>query len=378
MKPKENLSGTEASDIWNNINYPDYIETIFNFSIPKGQEAERLDLYLARSIRNATRTKVQKAIEAGCVIVNGKVKKSNYKIQPLDSIVCTIMKPPPIQLIPEDIPLEIVYEDDFMLVVNKPVGMCSHPGFGNRQGTLVNAVLYHLGMREPIPIELDEDSEEIEDDSDIPVITEGSVFASSAIRPGLVHRLDKDTSGLLVISKNPQTHAQLAKQFFDRTTSRFYYALVWGEFKENKGTYEGDIGRSSRDRKLFAIVKKDGKPAITDYEVLERFDYLTLVKVKLRTGRTHQIRVHFSHNKHPVFGDVSYGGDSIVFGGHNIQFRKLAENCLKMTSHQLLHAKTLGFVHPDNNELKQFESSIPDDFIEILELFRIYQKNKEL
>lgn len=332
--------------------------------VPTGKEPERIDTFLARHLRNVSRTKVQKAIENQDVFVNGKIVKANHKIKPNDIIVCKLRRLPPLKLIPEQIPLDIVYEDDYLMVVNKPAGMVTHPGYGNRTGTLVNAILYHLGYRDEIEIS-GEEMEELEDEQD-----EGKIFASSQIRPGIVHRLDKNTTGLLLVSKDPTIHQDLAEQFARRTVERFYYALVWGEFDEDYGTYEGDIGRSPRDRKLFAVVKKDGKPAVTDYWVVERFYYLTLVKIKLRTGRTHQIRVHFSHNKHPVFGDPSYGGDSIVYGGHNIRFKQIAARLLKQTSRQMLHANTLGFFHPVFKTNMQFEIDFPLDFKIVLEELR--------
>ncbi len=342
-------------------NYPEYIEKVYEFKAPSGKIPERLDVFLTNNIRNATRNKVQKAIEDGFVTVNDKISKANKKIQPGDEIVCKIMKPPPIELIPENIPLKIVFEDEHLIVVDKPAGMVTHPGFGNRYGTLVNAVLYHLGFRESILVETNEEDDDAQD--------EGIVFASDAIRPGVVHRLDKDTSGLLVVSKNPVIHAKLAKQFADRTIQRYYNALVWGNYDEEEGTYYGNIGRSSRDRKLFAVVKRDGKVAITDYKVLKRFEYLTLMQVKLRTGRTHQIRVHFSHNRHPVFGDPDYGGDSITHGGNNPKFKVLAEKMLKTINRQMLHAKTLGFTHPETKEFLEFESELPADMVEVIRNF---------
>ncbi len=341
-------------------NYPDYIEAIFKFNIPSGQIPLRLDVFLTNSIKNATRTKVQKAIDAGTVTVNGKIKKASYKILPDDKIVCKLMKPPPMELVPENIKLDIAYEDDTLLVVNKPAGMVTHPGFGNRYGTLVNAILYYLGQRESISIEVD-DEEEIE---------ESKVFASQDIRPGIVHRLDKNTSGLLVIAKNSIDHSKLAEQFHDRTIERFYYALVWGNLKEDEGHFEGNIARSPRDRKLFTVVKKGGKTAYTDYWVLERYDFLTLVKIKLRTGRTHQIRVHFSFNNHQVFGDGDYGGRAILYGGSNKKNKDLAGKCLKIAKRQMLHAKILGFSHPETKERLLFESELPDDFTEVLNILR--------
>lgn len=344
-------------------NYPEYIEKIFSFKIPAHQTPERLDSFLARSIGNATRTKVQYAIESGCVTLNNKIPKPSRKIQPGDEIYCKLMKPPPIELIPENIPLNIVYEDDVLLVVNKPAGMCTHPGFGNRYGTMVNAVLYHLGFRDTIAIEPEDEDEDYD---------EGEIFASDSVRPGVVHRLDKDTSGLLLVSKNPVAHAKLAEQFANRTILREYNSIVWGRFQEDSGTYEGDIGRSLRDRKLFDIVKRGGKHAITDFVVLEQFDCFSLVKVKLRTGRTHQIRVHFSRNRHPVLGDISYGGDSLIFGGGgDANGQKIAKKCLSIAKRQMLHAKTLGFTHPETGEKLFFESDLPDDIKQILDILRI-------
>jgi 23S rRNA pseudouridine1911/1915/1917 synthase len=342
-------------------NYPEYIEKVFTFKITSGQRPERIDTFLTHSIINATRTRVAKAIDAGFVEINGQSVKPSRKIQPGDEVVCKLMKPPPIELVPENIPLEIVFEDDELMVVNKKAGMVTHPGFGNRYGTLVNAVLYHLGFRESLKIELGDDEEDEPD--------EGSIFASDAVRPGVVHRLDKDTSGLIIVSKNPIAHARLAEQFADRSISRTYYTLVWGDIKSNSGTIEGDIGRSSRDRKLFAVVKKGGKNAVTDYEVIERYGLLTLLKVKLRTGRTHQIRVHFSHIKHPVFGDPAYGGDKLILGTNSNQ-KNILNKCLKAVRRQMLHAKEISFRHPTNSEIMTFSSDLPPDFDTIIEYIK--------
>jgi len=347
----------------NNSNYPKLIEAVFEFDIPAGQNPERLDVFLTNSMKYATRNKIQKAIDDGCVTINKKIAKSSKKIQPLDKIVCKILKPPPIELIPENIPLEIVYEDDFLLVINKPKGMVTHPGFGNRNGTLVNAVLWHLGKREAITIELDDDSEEEE-------YNEGKIFAGESVRPGIVHRLDKDTTGLLLITKDSSLHHILAKQFENRTIERYYYTLVWGDLKSDSGTMVGDIGRNPKNRKIFSVVKKDGKPAITDYWVLERYGIITLVKVKLRTGRTHQIRVHFSHYGHPVLGDKDYGGDVMVRGGGVPDTKKIAERCLKIAERQMLHAKIIGFIHPVSDEKMNFDSDLPEDFNRILGILR--------
>jgi 23S rRNA pseudouridine1911/1915/1917 synthase len=336
--------------------------------VPPGKVPERIDTFLARHLRNVSRTKIQRAIENGDVTINNQPVKANRKVKPKDIIVCRLRRLPPLKLVPENIPLDIVYEDDYLMVINKPAGMVTHPGYGNRTGTLVNAILYHLGYREEIEISGDS-LEELEEDQD-----EGKIFAAQEIRPGIVHRLDKNTTGLLVVSKDPSIHQQLSEQFAKRTVERFYFAIVWGSFKEDFGTFEGDIGRSPRDRKLFAVVRTNGKPAITDYWVEESFDYLSLVKIKLRTGRTHQIRVHFSHNKHPVVGDPSYGGDSVVYGGHNPHFRQFATTLLKSINRQMLHAKTLGFFHPVLKKQIQFEVDFPEDFKYVLTELRNYTK----
>ncbi len=335
--------------------------------VPPGKVPERIDTFLARHLRNVSRNKVQKAIENKDVLINNKVVKANQKVKPNDVITCRLRRLPPLKLIPEEIPLNIIYEDEYLMIVNKPAGMVTHPGYGNRTGTLVNAILFHLGYRREIEIP-GEELEELEEEQD-----EGKIFASSRIRPGIVHRLDKNTSGLLLVSKDPAIHQQLSEQFSKRTVERYYYALVWGNFDDDNGTFEGDIGRSPRDRKLFAVVRTGGKPAVTDFWVVERFDYLTLVKIKLRTGRTHQIRVHFSHYRHPVFGDPSYGGNSIVYGGHNPRFKNFILKILQETTRQMLHAKTLGFYHPILKQKMLFEIDFPDDFKGLLNKLRNYK-----
>jgi 23S rRNA pseudouridine1911/1915/1917 synthase len=342
----------------------EYIEQLFEFQIPKGQKSERIDLYLTRMIQNATRTKVQKAIDDGRVSVNGKIVKSSHKTKPNELIVCKILKPPPMELIPQNIPLEIVFEDNYLMVINKPAGMVVHPGFGNRYGTLVNAVLYYLGKREAISFELDED--DIEEDSELD--SENLLFNSDVIRPGIVHRIDKDTSGLLVLAKDGTTHAHLASQFSKHTIEREYWAIVWGKFPSEKGTIEGDIGRSLQNRKKFSVVKKDGKYARTDYFVLKEYEFASVVKYKLHTGRTHQIRVHSSYLNHPIMGDELYGGNKLLFGGEIPRLRKKAMKCLETANRQMLHAKTLGFVHPITNEKILFNSDLPKDMQQVIEI----------
>lgn len=352
----------------------EYIEQIFEFKVPGGQRPERIDQYITRMMQNATRNKVQNAIEAGRVSINGIVVKASKKLKPNDHIVCRILKPPPMELIPQDIPLEIAYEDEYLMVVNKPAGMVVHPGFGNRYGTLVNAILYHFGNRDAIKIDFDDEIEESEE-SDETINTnddenELKILYNDQIRPGIVHRIDKDTSGLLLIAKDPYTHAQLAKQFAAHTIEREYWALVWGKYKEDSGTIIGDIGRSPHNRKMFAIVKKDGKYAKTDYFVMEQFEFTSLVKYRLHTGRTHQIRVHSTSQHHPIVGDSLYGGDKIVAGGEIPSLRNKAISLLNIAKRQMLHARTLGFYHPHKNENMLFSSELPEDFTKAIELIR--------
>ncbi len=383
--------------------YPEPIEQVYEFRIPKGQSPERLDVFLTQSIHNATRNKVQTAIDSGRVLVNGKNKKASYKIAPNDYIICKVLKSPPIVLIAEDLPLNIIYEDEYLLVVNKPAGLCVHPGVGNRYGTLVNALLFHFGIRNPLTIELPSE-EEIEDEDDIITIKncsaasnntnikinsnsnssynkssigcvnisncEAEIFNSEALRPHLVHRIDKDTTGLLVVAKNAEINMKLSVQFANKTTQREYNAIVWGKPKQDSGTIEGNIGRSLRDRKSFAVLDKGGKPAITDYEVIERFAFTSLVRYKLRTGRTHQIRVHSGFIGHKLFGDVRYGGNKVLFGAENPQWRRVAEQTINKIQRQMLHAKTLGFIHPITQQKLLFSSELPEDMHEVIKIMR--------
>lgn len=346
----------------------DYIAAEYDFNIPFGIKPIRIDKYLTNSIVNISRSRVQHAIDADFVTVNGKSTKASYKLNPGDVINVTLYKPPPIALIPQDIPLNVIYEDADILVINKQAGIVSHPGFGNRSGTIINAVLWHLGVREKINIELpDEDDDE---DSDSEIDDEGKIFASDGVRPGLVHRLDKDTTGLMVISKTPEALTTLQHAFAERRVRKEYYALAWGNFKEDSGTITGNIGRSERNRKKFDIVKKGGRPSITDYEVIERFKDLTLLRVHLRTGRTHQIRVHFSCNNHPLFGDVLYCGDRVVFGGESPRRKQLYQKLLSSISRQMLHAGILSFRHPRTDELLEFKADPPQDMLGVISAIR--------
>jgi 23S rRNA pseudouridine1911/1915/1917 synthase len=310
----------------------------FDIVVPAGQKKERLDVYLTSHVENATRTKVQEAIRSGEVVVNGKRVKVSHAIIPEEVIHVELSQPEPPEVLPENIPLDIVYEDKYLLVVNKPAGMVTHPAYKNYSGTLVNALLHHSrSLSQPHPL-----------------------------RPGIVHRLDKDTSGLLVVAKDETTHQKLSRQFANKTTEREYRAIVWGVFKSPGGIIEASLGRSKSDRKKVAVVK-EGKYAVTEYEVMEQFTYLALLRLRLRTGRTHQIRVHLAHIHHPVFGDETYGGRKIAAGGIDGKKKAEAANLLERISRQALHAKKLGFVHPATKEFMRFDSELPDDMKWVLE-----------
>ena len=319
----------------------------FKFTAAAGQEPLRVDKFLMNFIENATRNKIQQAIKAGNVLVNDIVVKANYKVKPSD-IVRVVLAHPPHEnlLVAENIPIDIVYEDDEVIVVNKPAGMVVHLGHGNYSGTLVNGLIYHI---ENLP-------------------------KNSNERPGLIHRIDKDTSGLLVIAKTEFAMANLAKQFFDRTTERRYVALVWGNLEEDQGTITGHIGRSFKNRLQMDVFPEGehGKPAITHYKVLERYSYVTLVECKLETGRTHQIRAHFKHIGHPLFNDERYGGDKVLKGTTFTKYKQFIENCFMLLPRQALHAKTLGFEHPTTKKWLQFDSELPEDIQTAIEKWRNY------
>ncbi len=321
----------------------------------KGQEPLRIDRFLMDRIPNRSRNKLQVAARNGNILVNGKTVKSNYKVKPDDEI--SIVLPYPVrnlELIPENIPLNIVYEDDDVIVINKEAGMVVHPGFGNYTGTLVNALVYHFDNLPSLP---------------------NNYFG----RPGLVHRLDKNTSGIMVVAKTEDALTHLAKQFFDRTTQRRYQALVWGDFDEDEGTITGNLARSLKNRKIMDVFDDSeiGKHAVTHYKVLERFGYTTLVECKLETGRTHQIRVHMKHIKHPLFNDIEYGGDRILKGTVYTKYKQFVENCFSVLPRQALHAKSLGFEHPRTGEWMQFESNLPEDMAKGIEKWRNYSKTKK-
>lgn len=321
----------------------------YHFSVDKGQSLLRIDKFLFHKIENASRTKIQNAANAGNILVNSKSVKPNYKVKPQDEISIVMPHPPrETEILPENIPVNIVYEDDDVMVINKEAGMVVHPGHGNYTGTLVNALTYHL--------------------KDLPLFQKGE------IRPGLVHRLDKDTSGILVVAKTEFAHNKLAKQFFDRTTDRKYVALVWGNLKEDSGTITGNIARSLKDRMRFAVFQEDdiGRHAVTHYKIIEKLGYVNLVELKLETGRTHQIRVHMEYIGHPLFNDERYGGHLILKGTTFTKYKQFVNNCFKIMPRHALHAKSLAFDHPKTSKRMSFDSEIADDMAEVIEKWRTY------
>ena len=327
----------------------------YAFTVEKGQQLLRIDKYLMNFIENATRNKIQTAAKNGSIYVNDIAVKSNYRVKPFDKIRVMFEHPPYEYLLtPENIPLDIVYEDDELLVINKPAGLVVHPGHGNYSGTLINALIYHF---ENLP-------------------------NNSSNRPGLVHRIDKDTSGLLVIAKTEEAMTHLSKQFFDKSSEREYVALVWGNIEADEGTIEGNIGRHPKNRLQNAVFEGDeankGKPAITHYKVLERLGYVTLISCKLETGRTHQIRVHMKHIGHTLFNDERYGGEKILKGTTFTKYKQFVENCFKVLPRQALHAKTLGFQHPKTGEFLRFTSELPQDMKECIEKWQQYSKHQDL
>lgn len=326
-----------------------------NIIVDKGQGIVRIDKYLFQRLEGKSRNKIQQAAKAGNILVNGQAVKQNYKIKPLDEISIVMPHPPrEIELIPEDIPINIVFEDEHILVLNKEAGMVVHPGYGNYTGTLVNALMHHL--------------------KDLPPV-EGE-----SIRPWLVHRLDKNTSGIMIIGKNEFAQAKLAKAFFDRTIDRIYHALVWGDVKEDEGTISGHIGRSLKNRKVMSVFPdgEHGKHAVTHYKVIERFGYVTLVECKLETGRTHQIRAHLQYIGHPLFNDETYGGDKILKGTNFTKYKQFVNNCFKIIPRHALHAKTLGFSHPVSGKKMHFNSDVAEDMNSVLEKWRNYSTHKKI
>ena len=322
----------------------------YRFIADKGQTLLRVDKFLVDRITGASRNRIQQAADAGYILANGETVKVSYKVKP-DDVITVVMDRPrrELEIIPEDIPVPIVYEDDSLLVVNKPPGLVVHPGHGNYSGTLVNALAWHL-------------KDDLQFDAKDP-------------RLGLVHRIDKDTSGLLVVAKDPNTKTHLGLQFYNKTTKRNYWALVWGNVKNDEGRIEGNIGRDLRDKMLMTVFPEGdhGKPAVTHYKVLERFGYVTLVECRLETGRTHQIRVHLKHIGHTLFNDERYGGHDILKGTNHTKYKQYIQNCFNICPRQALHAKTLGFVHPKTGEEIFFESPLPDDLQQLIEKWRKYE-----
>lgn len=322
----------------------------FRVEVDKGQEPERIDKYLSVRMQHSSRNRIQKAADAGSIHVNGTPVKSNYKVRPEDVITLMLHQPKhDTSIVAEDIPLDIVYEDDQLMVINKPAGMVVHPGAANFHGTLINAVAWHM--------------------RNVPS------FDANNPEVGLVHRIDKDTSGLLVVAKTPEAKTLLGKQFFHKTTHRSYIALVWANFVEEEGRIEGNIARDVRDRLRMAVFPPDsetGKPAVTHWRVLERFGYTTLVECILETGRTHQIRAHMRHIGHPLFGDARYGGTEILRGQRSSTYKAFIQNCLRICPRQALHARTLGFVHPTTGQQMDFTSPLPADLEQLLAKWRGY------
>ena len=316
--------------------------------VDKGQSLLRIDKFLMHRIENASRNRIQNAIEQGNVLVNDKTVKASYKVNPLDVISVVLPHPPrDTEVYPEELPLNIVYEDDDVLVVNKEAGMVVHPGYNNYTGTLVNGLVFHFQQLPTLP--------------------------GNDGRPGLVHRIDKDTSGLLLISKNERSMTYLARQFFEHTITRKYVALAWGDL-DHDGTVDGYIGRSINDRRVMAIYDdpEKGKWSVTHYKVLERLSYVTLIECQLETGRTHQIRAHMKHIGHPLFSDATYGGDKIIKGTVFSKYKQFVENCFELMPRQALHAQTLGFTHPSTKKYMHFEAPLPQDFKAVLEKWRKY------
>jgi len=321
----------------------------YRFDVEQGQSLLRLDKYLSSRIENTSRTRIQNAAGAGNILVNNVPVKSNYRVKPGDQIRIVLPNPPrEIELIPEDIPVDIVYEDDDLVVVNKKPGMVVHPAYGNYKGTLVNALMWHL--------------------RDLPM------FQSGEQRPGLVHRLDKDTSGILVVAKNEYSLNRLSRQFYERTTDRKYIALAWGKPEPPEGSISFNIGRNLRDRKIMQVFPdgSQGKPAITHYRVIEDLGYISVVECKLETGRTHQISVHFSYIRHPLFNDYEYGGNNILKGTTFTKYQQFVRNCFKILPRQALHAKSLAFDHPVSGKRLFFDSDIPDDMLQVIDKWRKY------
>jgi 23S rRNA pseudouridine1911/1915/1917 synthase len=349
---KEPVGENEGEEI---AEASDYLYERMNITIDKGQEPLRLDKFLTARIQHASRNKIQLAIESGRVLVNNKIVQPNYKVRPSDEIIIYSEKEANNEeIIAEEVPLNIVFEDDDILIIDKPPGLVVHPASGNYSGTLINGIAWRIQHANP------------------------EISAGSLPRFGLVHRIDKNTSGLLVLAKNERSLTSLAKQFFDHSVKRQYVALVWGDFAEEIGTIKAHVGRHKRFRKIFDAYPdgEQGKEATTHYKVLERFGYVTLVQCELETGRTHQIRVHMQHIGHPIFNDDTYGGDKIVKGTVFTKYKQFVENCFAICPRQALHARTLGFIHPVTRKELLFISELPEDMKKLIEKWRNYTVNR--
>ncbi|MEO6305665.1 MAG: RluA family pseudouridine synthase [Bacteroidia bacterium] len=348
----EELSGEEEQTLYEH----------HNIKVEKGQVSMRIDKFIMIRVAHTTRTKIQTACDEGRVLVNGKSVKSNYKIKPFDEISIVLTVPPrDIEVLPENIPLDITFEDDYIVLINKKPGMVVHPAYGNYTGTLVNALAFHFKNLPKTKTKLNND-----------------LYLE---RPGLVHRIDKNTSGIIIIAKTDLAMTRLSKDFFDRTMDRKYIAICWGDLKEDAGTIVGNVGRDPRDRKkmyVFPPGSEEGKHAVTHYKVIERFGYVTFIECKLETGRTHQIRVHMKSIGHPLFNDNEYGGDIILKGLNTAKYKQFIQNCFELLPRQALHAKTLGITHPITGEKLFFDSEIPADMQAVLDKWRKYMKDKVL
>ena len=355
IEDSETLLGAESLEIQNDFSDPDFTENgrdyweHYHYVVEPGHVLLRIDKYLVERIKGTSRNRIQNAAEAQCIRVNGTPVKSNYRVHPGDEISVVMARPRyENEIIAQDIPLNIVYEDEDLLVVNKPAGMCVHPGHGNYDGTLVNALAWHFK---------DNPNYDVTDP-----------------RMGLVHRIDKDTSGLLVVAKTPNAKTSLGLQFFNKTTKRQYIAVVWGAMKQLDGTIEGNIGRSLRDRLQMAVFPDgdQGKHAVTHYHTIENLNHVAVVQCQLETGRTHQIRVHMRHIGHPLFNDERYGGDKILRGNTSSSYAQFIHNCFKLCPRQALHAKTLGFVHPTTGQQMDFDSDLPTDMKALIERWEAF------
>jgi len=350
----ENKLEEKDGNIESEEEYGDELFEHYHVIVDKGQGLLRIDKFLSNQMGQTSRSKIKQAAQAGNILVNGKPQIQNYKVKPLDDISVVLAYPPrDIEVVPENIPIHILYEDDDLIVVNKEAGMVVHPAYGNYTGTLVNALTHHL--------------------KDM-LVKDGVVVQN----PMLVHRIDKDTSGLLIIAKTEFAQEKLAAEFFNHSIHRRYVALVWGDLSEEEGTIEGHIGRSTKDRKVMDVYPNGshGKHAVTHWKVLERFGYVTLIECRLETGRTHQIRVHLQHIRHPLFNDATYGGNRILKGTTFTKYKQFVQNCFALMPRQALHAKSLGFIHPTTGKEMQFESELPQDLNAVIEKWRHYSKHK--